>query len=171
MAREIIRDLGKFSIFQGLKDKDLAKFEDLLELKTFEADRIIIRENAEGSFIFLLLEGEVEISQALTLSMDNSEDGPDTREKAFIKLDAGMAPFMGEMSLFDQSQKRSATIIALSRCRIAVLSNENLLRVCAETPHIGYIVMRNIAAKLTGDLKLANQNILKLTTALNFVLE
>ena len=172
MDHEILKNLGHYKLFEGLSKEELSLFETLLKIKEVEEGHLIIREKEEGTFIFLLLEGEVEITQALTLAME--KDGStehDTREKAFTRISHEVFPFIGEMSLFDKSQKRSATVKALSNCKIATIDNIDLLKLCDTNSLIGYKVMRNIAGKLNADLRQANQNILKLTTALNFILE
>ena len=172
MTVELLKNLGNYKLFDGIEAKDLLLFKDLIEIKSYDKDSVIITENEDGSFIFLLLEGEVEITQALTLAMDKDNNNEiDTREKAFTRLSHSMHPFIGEMSLFDTNQKRSATVKALTHCSIAVINNNDLLNLCDKYMHIGYKIMQNIAKKLNSDLRQANQNVLKLTTALNFVLE
>ena len=61
-----------------------------------------------GDSLYLLLEGEVEINQALTLQLTKHDY--DTREKAIINLSSDIHPVFGEMSLLGSDDKRTATV-------------------------------------------------------------
>ena len=76
--------LKKFTIFSDLTDDELNHFSDALKEVKMEKGQQFITEGEEGDCIYLLLEGEVEINQALTLSMNKSES--DNREKSDFKV-------------------------------------------------------------------------------------
>ena len=115
----------------------------------------------------LLLDGVVTISKALTIKIDQIEQP----EKEFIKLNAEQYPFFGEISIFDSSNKRTATITADTNCTIGMLSNKKLLEICKNNSEIGYKIMTNISEKLIDDLLITNKQVLKLTTAFSLLLE
>ena len=62
--------LKKFAIFSDLTDDELNHFGDALKEVQMEKGQQFITEGEEGDCIYLLLEGEVQINQALTLSMN-----------------------------------------------------------------------------------------------------
>jgi CRP-like cAMP-binding protein len=161
--------LKDFSIFNGLDESEINLFEDKISSVDVSEGNYFIMEGDVGDSIFLLLEGEVEINQALTLSMNMSD--ADNREKAIIKLSSEIKPLFGEMSLFNEGDQRTASVKALSDCKLAKIMKEELFEVCDAHPNTGYKVMQNLCRTLCGNLVNANQNVLKLTTAFSLILE
>lgn len=170
--REAIMDVGSlrdFSIFKGLDDTEIRPFANKASNVNVPTGDNFIVEGDVGDSIFLLLEGEVEINQALTLSMNKGE--VDNREKAIIKLTSEIKPLFGEMSLFNDGDRRTASVKALSDCKLAKIKKEELFELCDAHPDTGYKVMQNLCRTLCGNLVKANQNVLKLTTAFSLILE
>ena len=161
--------LKDFSIFKGLDESEIKLFEDKISSVDVSEGNCFIIEGDVGDSIFLLLEGEVEINQALTLSMNKSD--ADNREKAIINLSSESKPLFGEMSLFNESDQRTASVKALSDCKLAKIMKEELFEICDAHPNTGYKVMQNLCRVLCGNLVKANQNVLKLTTAFSLILE
>ena len=161
--------LKDFSIFKGLDESEIKLFEDKISSVDVSEGNYFIIEGDVGDSIFLLLEGEVEINQALTLFMNKSD--ADNREKAIIKLSSESKPLFGEMSLFIEGDQRTASVKALSDCKLAQIMKEELFKVCDAHPNTGYKVMQNLCRTLCGNLVKANQNVLKLTTAFSLILE
>ena len=164
-----IGTLKDFSIFKGLDESEIKLFEDKISSVDVSEGNYFIIEGDVGDSIFLLLEGEVEINQALTLSMNKSD--ADNREKAIINLSSESKPLFGEMSLFNESDQRTASVKALSDCKLAKIMKEELFEICDAHPNTGYKVMQNLCKTLCGNLVKANQNVLKLTTAFSLILE
>ncbi|HOD38574.1 MAG TPA: cyclic nucleotide-binding domain-containing protein [Candidatus Marinimicrobia bacterium] len=161
--------LSKYEIFNSLSEKNIEHFCEVIEVLEYESGDTIIKEGEVGDSLLLLLDGTVEISQALTLKTDMS--GIDTREKSLIKLSSTAHPFFGEMSLFSDDDKRTATVKASTKCLVGRISRVDFFQICNSNPTVGNIVMQNIARVLTERLKQANQNVLKLTTALSLLIE
>ena len=161
--------LKDFSIFKGLDESEIKLFEDKISSVDVSEGNCFIIEGDVGDSIFLLLEGEVEINQALTLFMNKSD--ADNREKTIIKLSSESKPLFGEMSLFNESDQRTASVKALSDCKLAKIMKEELFEICDTHPNTGYKVMQNLCKNLCGNLVKANQNVLKLTTAFSLILE
>ena len=109
------------------------------------------------------------IGQALTLK--NKKAISDNREKVLIKLDATSYPFFGEISLFNEVDKRTATITATSKCDIAILDDDDIINLCNEDNSLGYKIMKNLAEKLSSSLEKTNNQVLKLTTVFNLILD
>jgi len=163
------RILENYEIFSGLTEEQIEQFCKVIIPIHFNKGDPIILEGDKGNSILILLEGEVEISQALTLKTDVS--GTDTREKSLIALSSSVRPFFGEMSLFSDDDLRSATVKAATPCGIARVSKDDFFHICNKYPEIGNKVMQNIARVLSRRLKQANQNVLKLTTAFSLIIE
>ena len=161
--------LKKFTIFSDLTDDELNHFVDALKEVQMEKGQQFITEGEEGDCIYLLLEGEVQINQALTLSMNKSES--DNREKAILKLSSDINPLFGEMSMFNDGDRRTANVRAETTCVLVKLDKSDLYNICEKNPNIGFKVMRNLGRIISGNLIKANQNVLKLTTAFSLILE
>lgn len=161
--------LMKYLIFRGLSDHELEPFIKVFKEESIPAGTTFITEGEVGDCIYLLMEGEVNINMALTLSMQKTKK--DTREKAIIGLSSDQHPFFGEMCLFNDDDRRTASIKTATDCKLIKIYKTDLLGICEEKPVIGYKVMRNLAQKLCGDLIKSNKNVLKLTTAFSLVLE
>ncbi|MEE3135768.1 MAG: cyclic nucleotide-binding domain-containing protein [Candidatus Neomarinimicrobiota bacterium] len=161
--------LKKFTIFSDLTDDELNHFSDALKEVKMEKGQQFITEGEEGDCIYLLLKGEVQINQALTLSMNKSES--DNREKAILKLSSDINPLFGEMSMFNEGDRRTANVRAETTCILVKLDKLDLYNICEKNPNVGFKVMRNLGRIISGNLVKANQNVLKLTTAFSLILE
>ena len=166
---EDIKNLGNFRVFSDLSEDQLNKFRKTVKMREFKAGTTIFDEGEVGDSLYLLLDGEGEINQALTLQL--SKGDYDTREKSIIRLTSNISPCFGEMSLFGNDNKRTAGVRAISDCKMAVIMKDDLFSICTENPELGYTVMLNVAAIVTDNLIKANQNVLKLTTAFSLILE
>ncbi len=164
-----LKKLQEYEIFSGLSEDQIDQFCKVIKPIQFNKDDIILQEGNVGNSILLLLEGKVEITLALTLQMNRSQ--MDNREKSLIELSSDNHPFFGEMSLFSDDDKRTATVKAVSICLIGRLDKKDFFKICNTHPEIGYNVMQNISRVLCKRLKQANNNVLKLTTAFSLIIE
>ena len=166
-----ITQIKQFSIFSNISDEEIKYFLEITkEVKISKGD-IFISEGNVGDSIYMLVEGEVEVNQALTLSLNRK--GNDNREKALIKLNSNQTPppLFGEMSLFNDDDKRTANVKALTDCHLFKIMKEDFIRICDAHPSTGYKVMLELCKLLCRRLVNANENVLKLTTAFSLVLE
>lgn len=163
------KNLSKYKIFEGLSEDQIAHFCQVTQPIQFLEGDAILQEGEIGNSILLLIDGKVEITRALTLKTSQSQT--DTREKALISLSSENYPFFGEMSLFSDDDKRTATVKAVTKCLIGRIDRRDFFNICCSNPEIGFHVMKNISRVLCSRLKQSNQNILKLTTAFSLMLE
>ena len=161
--------LKNYKIFENLTDNQIEKFRPVLNKKEVDGGSKFIVEGDEGNSIYLLLNGEAEINQALTLSVNKSDS--DKREKSIMKLTDKDFPQFGEMSIFSEGDVRTANVRAQTDCTLAKIDKEDLFKICNDNPEIGFLVMRNLGRIITKNLVKANQNVLKLTTAFSLILD
>ncbi|MBC8312409.1 MAG: cyclic nucleotide-binding domain-containing protein [Candidatus Marinimicrobia bacterium] len=161
--------LSKFSILNGLNSEQVKAFIPHIKPNSIVKDDDVIREGDDGDSLIFLFSGDVTITKAMTLMTNKTN--VDTREKEMTRLTADIHPVFGEMSLFDEHDKRTATITALTNCEIGILYSSAFFDICDADPQVGNIVMRNIAGQLAKNLQKTNGQVLKLTTAFSLILE
>ena len=103
----------------------------------------------------------MEITKQLTLVLD--EDTP--KERVMIRLKAENGVYFGEMSLLE-NDPRSATVTALTDCRLLELHQQDFLELIQHDPAMGVKLLLRLAQLLSRHLRKTNQDVVKLTTAL-----
>lgn len=165
----INQELSRFPIFAGLSAGHLEKIAAIVREEEIAAGACIIHEGEVGETLYLLLSGRVEVRKNLTLKL--GREGLDAREKSLIALDAGQAPYFGEMALLKADSLRTATVQAITACRVGTIGREEFTRLCQADTDLGYRLLLNIAKTLVGHLEKTNQDVLKLTTAFSLALQ
>ena len=151
----------KIFLFQDLEDRELEQVLSRTRPREFPAGRVIIQEGDPGDSLYIMVSGEVEITKRLTLVLD--EDTP--KERVMIRLKAEDGVYFGEMSLLE-SDPRSATVTALSDCRLLELYQKDFLELVRNDPAMGVKLLLRLAQLLSRHLRKTNQDVVKLTTAL-----
>ncbi len=151
----------KIFLFQDLDDRELEQILSRTLPREFPAGRVIIQEGDPGDSLYIMVSGEVEITKQLTLVLD--EDTP--KERVMIRLKAEDGVYFGEMSLLE-SDPRSATVTALSDCRLLELYQKDFLELVRNDPAMGVKLLLRLAQLLSRHLRKTNQDVVKLTTAL-----
>jgi CRP/FNR family cyclic AMP-dependent transcriptional regulator len=131
--------LKRAGLFTGLSDGEAEEVASLCVEQTYPAGSIIIHQGDTGDELFVIEEGQVEI-----LVMGTKLEQP------VVVL--GKGQILGEMSLLDYGF-RSATARAAEDTTVQVLKEADFTELCERNNHIGYIVMRNLAADLSFKLR------------------
>ena len=166
-----IIQLKQFPIFSNLLDEEVELFKKITKEVKHSKGKSFISEGDIGDSVYMLIDGDVIVNQALTLSLDRK--GMDNREKSLIKLSSSQSPppLFGEMSLFNENDKRTANVKTITDCHLLRIMKEDFIKICNENPNTGYKVMLALCRLLCKRLVNANENVLKLTTAFSLVLE
>lgn len=162
-----VKKLKAYSLFNGLTDDEIALIGEIVGKTDIDAGSSIIAEGETGDDLFLLEDGVVDIHKTLTIVMSKHDFG--TKERSFIRLTGEQHPYFGEMALFG-SGERSATVQAVTKCRLLVIKSEDFKALCEKYPRIGYVIVTNIALMLSSYLRKTNEDVIKLTTALSLAL-
>jgi CRP/FNR family transcriptional regulator, cyclic AMP receptor protein len=155
----------KIFIFQDLEQEELQRILDLAKPCFFPAGTIILKEKNSGDSMYIMCEGEVEITKSLTMTLD--QDLP--KEKRMIRLGAEDGVIFGEMALLE-NDTRSATVTAMTDCSLLELSRDDFLGFVREHCVTGVKILLRLAQLLSGYLRKTNQDVVKLTTALAIAL-
>ncbi|MDE3076226.1 MAG: cyclic nucleotide-binding domain-containing protein [Chloroflexota bacterium] len=178
--------ITRINYFAGLTDEQAGKIAGIVKTVAVPVGQEIIRDGDTGDSMFLLLQGQVEISKSLYVK---GGEGFTQARKALIRLESKDPPpaeraaaeshvltipgffAFGEMALFDEKSQRSATVTATTPCDLGISLNADFVSLAEAETALGYRVFMNIARKLSEDLGRANQDILNLTTAFSFALQ
>jgi CRP/FNR family cyclic AMP-dependent transcriptional regulator len=151
----------KIYLLQDLEEAEIHQVLSRTSPREFPAGSVIIREGDPGDSLFIMQEGEVEITKQLTLVLD--EDTP--KERVMIRLNAENGVYFGEMALLE-NETRSATVTALTDCSLFELHQKDFLDLIEQKPVMGVKLLLRLAQVLSRHLRKTNQDVVKLTTAL-----
>lgn len=105
-------------------------FKNADNVEEYSAGATIFEEGQPGHLMYVVLEGEVQIrAHGQPVNM------------------LGPGDLVGEMALID-SQRRSASAVALSRCRLAPVDEQRFLFMVQQSPFFAVHVMRELVHKL-----------------------
>ncbi|MFC1693913.1 cyclic nucleotide-binding domain-containing protein [Candidatus Latescibacterota bacterium] len=167
MSRNIVKRLKEYTLFKGLTDRELQLISSIVTDTEINVGSFIIREGDVGDDLYLLEEGVVDIHKTLTFVTSKQDFG--TKERTFIRLTGDDHCYFGEMALFGNGE-RSATVKAVTICKLLNIKNDDFREICEREPRIGYHVITNIALILAEYLRKTNEDVIKLTTALSLAL-
>jgi CRP/FNR family transcriptional regulator, cyclic AMP receptor protein len=136
-----LRDVG---VFGGLNDEALQHLASSLKILKRGADELIFHEGDQAREFYVLLRGEVEIFKAL-------KGGAEAR---LATLSPGH--WFGEMSVLDV-QPRSASVRALSPCRLLVVTARDLDALYRRDLKSYTLVVLNVARELARRLRLVDE--------------
>jgi CRP-like cAMP-binding protein len=157
--------LKKIPLFQDLEDDEIQQVLNCTIPRDFPQGSVILLEGETGDSLFIMCRGEVEITKALTLVLD--EDTP--KERVMIRLKAEDGVCFGEMALLE-NEARSATVTASSDCTLLELHQQEFLALVRGNPQMGLKILLRLAQLLSRHLRKSNQDVIKLTTALAIAL-
>ncbi len=130
-------------LFEGLQPEEINTLAEACEERVYPLNEIITQQGEVGEELFIVYDGFVEVVRAGA--------SPENAPRTIVHLGEGQ--IFGEMALVDRGP-RSATVKAASdEAHLLVIKRENFDRICEKNHHIGYVVMRNIAADLSFKLR------------------
>lgn len=133
----------------------LTELAGILSMENFKTGDEIIREGQIGDTLYILYEGTV---QVLRNTLSNEPF-------AVVNLSASQNVFFGEVALIDKDT-RSASVKALSDCKVLGLTGKDFISLCEKENKFGYKVMRRIAVRLAQSLRRSTSDSLTLFQAL-----
>lgn len=147
MSEAEIAGLRNVKLLAELPDEELAGLAKTCVWKRYAPHEQIIDRHSETRDIFFIVEGGARVAN---FSMSG-------REITLDDLPAGS--HFGELAAIDGSP-RSASVVALGDCQLAMLSPDRFLELCGKYPHVAIQVMRSLA----GIIRSATERIMDLST-------
>jgi len=143
---DLMTILSRVELFDGLTEDELQAVSRICRQETFQAGDVITRQGTSGDEIYVICEGLVEVV--------HGGPGEEVAPRTFVRL--GRGQLFGEMALVDHGP-RSATVRSVSDgTAVQVLKNDEFEDLCEANHHMGYVVMRNMAADLSFKLRHRN---------------
>jgi CRP/FNR family transcriptional regulator, cyclic AMP receptor protein len=160
--------LQDIELFKDLPIDKIGKITGILRKVTFTEDEIIMKEGDSGETMYIILEGIVEVGKSLVIGDVGDEDV--TRNKVFTRLDGGSHAVFGEIALLEEL-RRTATIKAVTNCVLYEVRKDDFLKLAEEDYEFGYRILMNLARIVSARLRKADEETVKLTTALSIILQ
>jgi CRP-like cAMP-binding protein len=120
----LIRELKHAIILQNLRPRELKRFAKICEPRDYDAGEYLVKQDALGSDLHMLLAGSVDITV-------NGKAGEEVRVSEVRKGDV-----LGEASIF-MDLPRTANAIARSACLVVAVSRDRLFDYCERNPRAG----------------------------------
>ena len=139
-----IESLKKAQLFAGLSQDELESVAALCESRTFEEGQTILGQGDTSTELYIIEQGMVEVS--LTIGADISTP--------LLNLGAGQV--FGEMALIDQGARSATVKVMEGPTVVSTISHDAFLNLCESNHHLGFIVMRNLAAEMSLKLRFRN---------------
>ena len=133
MDQDIIRSV---SIFSSLPDEEVERLAKTLNLKEIPQGTLLVEEDTPGVRYYILVDGEVEVVKALGT--------PDERLLGV----RGPGSFIGEMSLFSEDSRHTASVRARTALQLLEMSPDDLGGLLFRQPKFVYEMMRVISQRL-----------------------
>lgn len=153
-STSLVTFLRSVPVFGGLEGHSLERLIDLLEERTFDPGEAIFNEGELGRTMYVLREGEVEVSR-------RSDTG---HRVPIVRLDSGET--FGEMTLVEL-QPRSGTVVARKKARTYSLTNMDLYNLYREDNYAYVIILQNICRMLSRRLRKADSRIVEFIDAVS----
>ncbi len=137
-------------------DKVIKKIIEICEPRVVLEGSYLIKEGERGDELFIILSGTIDIVKK-TLQDE---------EYIVATLSANNESiYVGELALIDQ-EKRSATVVAKTKCECITLRRNRFLEFGDEFPEIGLQITRAIASQLSQKLRKTSYDVITLFSAL-----
>lgn len=146
---DLKKSIRHIPIFNFLNNKELNELLEITHNRTYVPNEYIFLQGDVGIGLYLIRDGEVEIKRKFS----------DTLELTLASLSKG--DFFGELALID-NEKRSATAIAKTNCRISVLFKPDLDEFIEKYPRRGIKILQGISLILAERLRNINEDYLSL---------
>lgn len=138
--------LQALPIFNKLSKRDCTLLLNIVHNRIYVAGEYIFYEGDPGLGMYIIREGEVEIKR----------ENPDKKQTPLAKLKKG--DFFGELALVD-GEKRSASAIAKTDAKLAVIFKPDLEEFIDKVPKKGIKIMRGISRIIAARLRKLNADL------------
>lgn len=133
---ELLKEAG---LLKGLLPDELDKIQQLCEARNIKKGTHIFEVGASADFLFLVVEGEIELRFKVVYLNASIE----------IPLDRKRKGEAFGWSALVEPYEYTLSAVAAQDCQLLQLRGRDVERLCAENNHLGYVLMNNVV-KLIG---------------------
>ena len=150
----IVNYLKQSDIFYQFTPTQLELVANLCQEVIYQAGEIIFKENSSSKELYIITQGEVEISidpSTVSLAYHKNQQ----KESVIAILRRGQS--FGEIALVDEGLRSATACAAQKDTRLLVISRDKVIMLCETYPQLGYRLMYNLAADLA--MKIRNTDL------------
>lgn len=163
--QDIATILSKNILFKNLTKRELKFMEKIVHIRKYRAGEIIFRQNENGVGMYIIVKGKVDISIIDDVLAERNQE----KEVVITRLEPG--DFFGELSLVEDTGRRSATSIAAEDTVLIGFFKPDLLEILERSPNTGVKVVFRLAEVLGRRLKETTEKITQLKKEIRLVTE
>ncbi len=142
------QDLDQLTIFQGMSRDQIKALDPIMELCEFPANCLIFEQGQLADYLYILIEGEVQINY-------KPYDGPPSLEVSRIAR-GGIFGWSAAM----RHEVYTSSAITLEKSQAYRITSERLHQLCSKSPETGIILMKRIATAIAKRLDSTHGQIL-----------
>ena len=147
-----INYLKQTDIFYQFTSTQLELVANLCQEVVFNTGDIIFPENSSSKELYIITQGEVDIS--INTAMIEQTGSP-LNDTVVSKLRRGQS--FGEIALVDEGLRSASACAAQKDTRLLVIPRDKLIMLCETYPQLGFRLMYNLAADLA--MKIRNTDL------------
>jgi len=129
---EFIKDIVLFS---GLENKELERIENVMTIKTYPKNSMIVLEEEFGDTVYIVRTGTIKITRL-------NDEG-----KEVILALMGSGEFFGELAALD-GEARSANALAQEECQLFLLHRSDFIDLLKHNPKISFTLLSEMAKRI-----------------------
>jgi CRP/FNR family transcriptional regulator len=129
---KLLRDL---KMFEDFSDEELGDVEQIVTLRRFQRNELIVRQGDPSDSVFIVLSGSVAVFRDSGM-----------RETILSLFAAGQ--IFGEMSVFDKSAVRSASVRAVTTSILGIFAREDFGAMVSRSPKMSHELLQLLAERL-----------------------
>jgi len=152
----IVNYLKQSDIFYQFTPTQLELVANLCQEVVFQAGELIFKENSSSKELYIITQGQVEISINPSKVRPASDTTKHKQTDSIIAtLRRGQS--FGEVALVDEGLRSASARASQKETRLLVISRDKLIMLCETYPQLGYRLMYNLAADLA--MKIRNTDL------------
>ena len=148
----IVNYLKQSDIFYQFTPAQLEMVANLCQEVIFQAGEIVFKENSGSQELYIITQGEVEIS--INPALVGAQAKSNQAESVIATLRRGQS--FGEIALVDEGIRSASARAAQKETRLLVIPRDKLIMLCETYPQLGYRLMYNLAADIAMKIRNAD---------------
>src|ERR1700733_1218548 len=140
--------LAQIPMFEDLREEDVLALANSLVERKFAAGQMIINQGDEGTSMYIVAEGHVNIHL------------PGEASRRISLKDIAVGEYFGELALFDD-KPRSASAVATTNAILLELGRDTLSKYLTQRPHAAMTLLRTLAGRLRETNEMLSQRAAK----------